>query len=265
MTKQNKIIQPFIGVTGFTDQKQVRVVAKVKHQPDDLPLAIGVLATLGTIKDPNKIFRNRFALGKNIANIFDHGLPNCINTLHYYSPPSHQDTLLEQMLRATELAGPNLNGIQLNIPWPDPKVLATYQEHHPNIFLILVVGKEALETAEHSAVHVSYRIQQDYKGLIDYTMIDASEGGSIIFNQDKLDDYFIHIRERNPDLALIITGGMSSSTVQNIVPLVKKFKNLSIDAEGRLRNAKRAGDLLILAEARNYFKNSQKIFRDHRH
>ena len=102
------------------------------------------------------------------------GYRNLLNLIHFNT--KEPEKLFDDMCLAQDLAGPNCHGFQLNIAWPDKRVLERYKKyalfHHKTI--VLQCGGNALREVG-SPFNLGLRLR-DYEGLVDYVLVDPSGG-----------------------------------------------------------------------------------------
>jgi len=195
---------------------------------------------------------NRHPAVDRIAGIFsDH--PLALNTVHFHSPEGEP---LAALLRAlTEIAGPRLHAIQLNLVWPPPEALREHRETFPSVALVLQIGRTAIAEVEGSP-EILVRRLADYAGLADAILLDPSGGRGIPFDTETADTFLEAIAAAFPWLGLGVAGGLGPETLDLVAPLAGRFPGLSIDAEGRLRDA---GDQLVPAHAAEYVRRALAI------
>lgn len=190
---------------------------------------------------------------RQIADIFPyHRL--ALNLIHFHTNESA--ALYEQLLQISRFGGPNLHGFQLNVAWPAPSVLDKYLIINPMARFVLQIGGRAFEMVEHSPKKLSQKVG-DYAGLIRYVLLDPSGGKGQQSNPAELQQYVETIKERGLRIRIGVIGGLAPNTLEAIAPLVKKFPDLCLDAEGRLRDAQ---DRIDLAAVKTYLQKSLKMF-----
>lgn len=249
--------RPYIGITGFMTQDEVLSVLDAMPASSDRLVMVGVLASQKTIflGLQNK-WPNRYPGPNDIAAIFPNH-PLVLNFVHYNT--KEPETLLEQMLRVTELGGPNFQGFQLNVKWPSPQVLEEYRRQHPGMRIVLQVGGGAFKAVNDSPQILAAKVADEYDGLADYLLLDPSGGFGKPFDTARAREFLNALRERGVErfLGLGVAGGLSPTTLNLVEPLVDDFQALSIDAEGRLRDE---SDTLNQDVAKEYVSMALQIF-----
>jgi hypothetical protein len=232
---------------------EVKEVLKAVPNGVSRKLMVGVLASSKTIKGiPNK-WPNRYPRAEDIAGIFpDH--PAALNLVHFNS--KEPERLLDQMLEVTELGGRNFHGFQLNIKWPEVRVLGKYKKRHPDKILVLQCGSGALEAAENDPEKVA-KAAWIYQEICEYLLIDPSGGFGKPFDPQKGYEYLGYLNAIVEKMSFGIAGGLSPDTLDLLETIAKVFPDTSIDAEGRLRDA---SDNLDVAIAREFVSRAYELF-----
>lgn len=246
--------KPYIGITGFMSYDEVMFVLRQLHDVSCRLIMVGVLASLKTLRGlPNK-WPNRYPAVLKIFDIFSiHDL--ALNLIHYDT--KEPETLREQLVEMTRLAGGNLHGFQLNIAWPSLAILQEYRREYPDKKFVLQVGGHAFEMVGHSPDRLAGKVSE-YEGVADYVLLDPSGGYGKPFNPERARDYLFALKAKHLSMGLGVAGGLSPSTLDLVEPLVKDFPDLSIDAEGRLRTK---DDHLDLEVATEYVCKALTMFR----
>ena len=229
---------PYIGITGFCSRNEVdAVLATLPAEPSRL-LMCGVLLSNALLAGDASDAPNRCPEPDAIAGIFSDA-PRCLNLVHYRPPPGAN--LTDALARATAIGGPNCHGVQINAtrgaPWPDPDALEAYRQRcHPSR-IVFQAGREAMESANHQPDELARRCAA-YSGLVTDVLVDASEGLGIPLDAARSADYLAAISDTAPELGLVVAGGLHSGNISELLsPLLPEWSAVSIDAEGRLRDA----------------------------
>ena len=243
---------PYIGITGFNAPDEVAgVVATLPASPTRL-LMCGVLLSNALLLGQPSDAPNRCPPPDAIAGIFSED-PRCLNLIHY-RPRSGVD-LADALTRATGVGGPNCHGVQINAtrgaPWPDPTALAEYRDRSQPRRIVLQAGREAMASVDGDPVRLAQRCTE-YAGIVTDVLVDASEGLGIPLDAGRSAHYLDAIATAAPDLGLVVAGGLSAANMTELLsPLLPEWVGVSIDAEGRLRDA---NDRLDVAEAAAYLR-----------
>ena len=229
---------PYIGITGFCSRSEVdAVLAALPAEPNRL-LMCGALLSNALLSGERSDAPNRCPAPETIAGIFSDD-PRCLNLVHYRPPPGAN--LADALARATEVGGPNCHGVQINAtrgaPWPDPDALANYYERSRPTRIVFQAGREAMESANHRPDELARRCAA-YSGLVTDVLVDASEGLGLPLDAARSADYLEAIHAAAPELGLVVAGGLHSGNIAELLsPLLPEWSTVSIDAEGRLRDA----------------------------
>ena len=229
---------PYIGITGFCSRSEVdALLAAVPAQPNRL-LMCGVLLSNARLSGKPSDAPNRCPAPDAIAGIFSED-PRCLNLVHY-RPRAGAD-LAEALARASAIGGPNCHGVQINatrgVPWPDPAALAAYWAQCNPTRIVLQAGREAMASVGQRPSALAGRCAA-YSGLVTDVLVDASEGLGLPLDAARSAEYLSAIHSAAPGLGLVVAGGLHSANVAELLsPLLPKWSTVSIDAEGRLRDA----------------------------
>ncbi|MBI5654833.1 hypothetical protein HZC53_04245 [Candidatus Uhrbacteria bacterium] len=244
---------PYIGITGFMTQAEVRAVLDVIPHDASHQLMVGVLASWKTIRGLGNKYPSRYPTMQNIGSIFVND-PRVVNLVHYATDDiSTLDEQLENLER--HVCQPH-DGYQLNLCWPKPAILA--KSLLPGLRRVLQVGRPALELVGYAPAALALEMYS-YDGLITDILIDPSAGKGFAFDPVQASELLLAVRERHPKIGLGVAGGLSAKTLNLVEPLVRLIPDLSIDAEGRLRNP--ADDNLDLKQACEYVSAAFELFR----
>ncbi|HEX4961245.1 MAG TPA: hypothetical protein VF173_10440 [Thermoanaerobaculia bacterium] len=239
--------KPYLGITGFTTPQETAAIAAALPREAGRRVMFGVLADAATLEGglgPSPRYPRR----EDVATLLS-AHPRAFNAVHY-RPDSRRD-LHGQLQRVAEIAGPRLAGIQINAAWPSPQALTAFRGERPEIEIILQIGRRALQIVGDSPARLTERITLEYAGTIDHVLLDASGGEGLLFDTDRSLGFLKALRDQRLDLGLGIAGGLSASTLGLAAPLIAEIPLLSLDAEGRLRDAE---DRLSLRAAEKYLE-----------
>ncbi len=250
------MVHPYIGVTGFMSAQEVNEVLQELPSESQRKLMVGVLASSKTIQRiPNK-WPNRYPNPEDIAGIFVRH-PAALNLVHFNT--KEPERLLAQMVEVTELGGENLHGFQLNLKWPDPRVIEDYKKKHPEKVIVLQCGGGALSEVGKNPQSLGNSAKM-YEGLCEYLLIDPSGGYGIPFDTAKGLEFLRALHSSIKGMGFGIAGGLSPETLDLLKPIVEAFPSTSIDAEGRLRDG---NDHLDVAKAKRFVALAEVVFRQH--
>jgi len=243
---------PYIGVTGFMSHDEVQSVLEVVPQDASHKLMVGVLASWKTVSGRGNKHPGRYPTMDDIGHVFVDD-PRTVNLIHYATDDVH--TLLEQTEQLERYTGPHHAGYQLNICWPEPGIVSKSLRTDHRV--VLQIGGHALAQMNNNPPTLAAALDA-YDGLITDLLIDPSGGNGRPFDPVLAGELLSAISQRHPKLGLGVAGGLSAQTLRLVEPLVRLFPNLSIDAEGKLRNP--SDDSLNVVAARQYVAAAYKLF-----
>jgi phosphoribosylanthranilate isomerase len=245
---------PYIGVTAFMNRDQVEDALWAIPSNTNRKLMIGVLASSTTLSElPNKL-PGRFPPINSIRDIFiDH--PLAFNVVHYASHA--RTTIAEQLVRIVALAPELIHGIQLNMVWPDPDAIALFKKTHPDVQIILQVGTKAFDEIGRDKDQLHDRLKT-YEHIIDYVLLDDSGGYGKQMDTQFLIELMRKLKASGIDMHIVVAGGLSSSNLSLLEPIIDEFPDVSIDAEGNLRDHQK--DCLDMDLVRKYIVIAEQYF-----
>jgi hypothetical protein len=244
----------YIGVTGFMTRADVDSVRA--SLPDDCNrlLMVGVLVSSKTLAGNGNRYQHRYPKVGTIASLF----PNdrrCLNLIHYAT--DKPENLASDLDRLTAFGGENLDGFQLNIAWPNLHVIAEHRRRCPSHRIVIQLGQRVLADLDErtpGAVRTCMQVAHAY-GVTD-VLVDASGGAGRAIDLLAAHEHLDRVRGCGPGIG--IAGGLSAETIDSIAPIAADVPNLSIDAEGRLRDA---DDHLDVAAAIAYVTRASSLLR----
>jgi len=248
-------MKPYIGVTGCMSNQEVEHLLRLMPEPIDPPqlLMVGVLVSSKTMAGGKNKYPNRYPGMNDVYRIFpDHG--PALNLVHYNT--QEPDTLYEQLMQMTDWWRYRINGFQLNVAWPDPRIIKRYVTACPTKDIVLQVGGHAFEMIGNSPTHLVERVKE-YQGLIKCVLLDPSGGHGTLLDMARMIGYLDVLYASKVDIGIGIAGGLCAETLDHVAPLIKGFPGLSIDAEGRLRDG---DDHLDLVKAEAYVQKALALF-----
>jgi len=260
---------PYIGITGFTQQNEVKAVIEgetLQCVPPDRKIMIGVLANSQTLIGMKQALPNLYPDAKVIPNIFFRH-EQLFNVVCYHSDLTVAPAYYKELELITKSCGEPLNGIQLHNVWPHPNIIAIYRSVFPRIKIILRIGDKAFRAVDFSgklsAKAVAKRIAERiiwYEDTIDAVLIDRSDGYGKQICIGLADACLRVFHNRIPHLHASVAGGFSSddSAIEPFRALVKHFPDISIDTESGIRNA---ANRLDIGQVKMYIKKVSLAIR----
>lgn len=237
---------PYIGVNDFMTPEQVERMLNFwygNQRPGlNRRLHVGAMMTYKTLhKTPCK-WTNAVPKNKEIEGIFYYHSPETMNCLHYadyrqgYGIQSDLET-------AIDFGGRGMNALQLDMIWPssDEIVGAVKMMERNDLEIILQVGKDAFNQVNNKPDELVLRLQE-YMGVVGYALLDLSMGTGEEMNPALLEPFLDQIWIHLPWLDMGVAGGLGPGRMDPIKPLLKKYQNLSFDAQSWLRPSGNALD-----------------------
>jgi hypothetical protein len=251
-------LRPYIGITDFTSFGQVTQMLEVfqKHKkPGSLRmLHVGVMMSYKTLNDIETRWSKAFPPKEEIDQIF-YGLSEQAKKEVYYClhyADYDHVTKFTDLARGLEFAGPFVHAIQLDMPWPEPGMVASgIHTSRRQIEVILQVGKKAIEEANNDPAEVVRRLE-DYESIIHRVLLDKSMGRGLGMDAASLAQFALAIKQRFPHLGLGFAGGLGPDSLHLLQTLPEMFPDLSIDAQGKLRPSGNALDPIDWSMASTY-------------
>lgn len=251
--------QPYIGVTGFMTRGEV--LAILSGMPRGRLLMVGVLASAKTLRGEPNSWPNRFPPTGEICNIFVYD-PRALNLIHLATDdPTNLERQLELAINhsSSGFSGSALNGFQLNMVWPDPNKLRAVFERR-KLRIVLQIGSTAFRKVDEDAEKLAIKLD-DYIGIATDILFDLSGGLGREIDAARALPVLRAVRARHPNLGLGVAGGLSAETIHLIDPIIQEFPDVSIDAEGKIRDDKDAR--LNLEKTAHYIGKATRAFHDH--
>lgn len=237
-------MKPYIGVTGFTSPTEVKSALSVFPVSSTRLLMVGVLVSWKSLRNiPLKPrWQKQFPNPATIAEIFPND-SRVVNLIHFSTEEGQESSILADMLKIHEIAGPNFHGFQLNIPWPEIQVVEEYRKAVGNDYrLVLQIGQKAVEAVGGTPRGVIDMLSH-YVGVINNVLLDPSGGLGKPFDTERAREFLSAIAEQRWNLGLGVAGGLGPDSLNLVKPLVVEFPILSIDAQSQLRNGENNLDL----------------------
>lgn len=252
---------PYIGITGFTDNSQIKTVMTITLRQLYYPLTmIGVLVSDKTLRGEESKWPKRNPPKEKLASIFE-PYANTLNLIHYHT--QDQEHLIDQLQSVDRLVGDHCDGYQLNMPWPDPRTLERYLSKCALLrrkrAIVLQCGRRALEKFDHDPKRIAKEVFGNYEGIVDYVLIDPSGGKGQEFDTSFAFECLYELMNAGRNIGPGIAGGLSAKNVwDKLVPIWQDMpERFSIDAEGRLRDE---NDELDVEKCKTYIQSACRFY-----
>jgi hypothetical protein len=174
-----------------------------------------------------------------------------LNLIHYATDDA--TTLPQQLEQLIEFGGPFLDGFQLNMRWPIKDMFA---QQLKGMRVVLQIGAAAQKDVRHDPETLVIALDE-YDDAITDILIDGSGGKGVPMDVDAVSRYVDAVAGRYPHLGIGVAGGLSASTLPQLKTLIARHPFVSIDAEGRLRDA---NDDLNPASTVAYVRQAVNLF-----
>lgn len=219
-------------------------------------LMVGVMMSWKTMTGVASKWASVWPKKEEVASIFvEH--PRAFNTLHYAD--YDDNTYLEHLLDAVRYGGKNLHALQLDMVWPRSGLIRLLRGMHPNLKIVLQINAKALEQVDNKPTLVIQQLAR-YGESVDYALLDKSHGKGLGMDAEGLLPFVMAIAENLPNMGIAIAGGLGPNTMDLVLPIVREFPNVSIDAQGKLRASGNAMDPIDWNMADRYLERAVEIF-----
>ncbi len=252
---------PFISITDFMNRVQayqMLTIAK-EYNRQDKPvrkLGVGVMMSYKTLHEIPSKWSQAFPRNQEISSIFIDD-PLAFNVLHY---ADYEETDFFASLQfARYWAGYNLHAIQMDMIWPDPRVIKDFRAKNPHIQIILQVGAKAIEQIGTNPEKLIQKLKT-YGPCLDYVLLDKSMGQGHPMDAQGLIPFLEILANERPDLGLVVAGGLGPNTLDLVQPIIAKFPQVSLDAQGKLRPSGSALDPVDWDMAGTYLEKAFQLF-----
>jgi hypothetical protein len=183
-----------------------------------------------------------------------------INILHYAD--FGKEDFYPTLRSAVQHSGALLDGIQLDMVWPNPSdvihVLGKQKEKDPLLF-ILQVGRKAFEMIDHDPAKLLERLRT-YGQSLTHVLFDLSMGEGKPMDASQFRPYIEATYARFPDVGQAVAGGLGPDTLELVEPLIADYSFLSIDAQGQLRDSGDSKQPLTIERVERYVKNAYQMY-----
>ncbi len=211
---------PYVGITGIMNSTESRFIAKSVPTNANRQAMIGVLISQKSMRGQPNQWPNRYPRVDQVADLFPPH-PAVFNVVHYNT--DDPDSLCQQLSDVIQLAGPNLHGFQLNLPWPPPDELGRFADQYPSLKLILQISQQSCRLLAEDQAGIAGRLSADYQGLVHLVLLDLSAGYGQPLDTAWCLQQLHELRSADLGLGLAVAGGLSPSTLHLVAPLIKEF------------------------------------------
>ena len=265
---QIKRPQPYIGVSGIAHYEQhgeIKNIA-IRERPDLLGyfVMVGVQASGKTqvLDVPNTKGQMWHPVGESIADAAaneDSGLTKPY--IHvFFDGKSELEQGVANVMRRTRHY---VQGIQFNgLAWLDidyRPFMHVFNEVYPNQSIILQAGNVTLDN--HSASEVADALKTM---PVDYLLLDASGGYGKQMDLDRIRSYVDEIYQRQIPVGVTVSGGLEAQNVEQLIgQLMEEYRDLSCDAESRLRKGPKGLSEIDMSAVDEYLVACKQTIQRH--
>lgn len=235
------LVEHYIGVTGFVDRDEVLAALRCMPQGVGRRLMVGVLASDKTLTGEPRGRPNRYPELADVGCVFVEDA-RCLNLVHYAT--RNRRDLVREARQIADHAGDRLDGFQINACWPPVVDLAALRaDGH---FVVLQIGAAALTDVETPEALRAAVAEYASRGAINAVLLDGSGGRGVALRAATLRPLLRALEGLG--IGLGVAGGLPDA-MADYLELRAQFRDLSCDAEGRLRDD---DDRLDLGRMRAY-------------
>jgi hypothetical protein len=250
----------YIGITDFAEREQI--VRMSRHIRDfraiGLPhvLMVGVMISYKTLKDIPSDWTPIWVPKSEADGLFL-DLDNVFNAFHYADYEGVTD--VEDLCSVALYGGPNMHALQLDMIWPEPQLVSEFRGRFPHIQVVLQVGAQALAQIGDDPAELVSRLKQ-YGATIDHVLLDKSMGRGKGMDAQVLLPFVQAIADSDLNVGLAVAGGLGPSSLHLVEPLIEKFPDISIDAQGQLRPSGDSHDPIDWTMAAEYLTGAIDMY-----
>ncbi len=274
-------MRPYIGITDFASGQEVESMLAVLMEAfprRDRDLMVGTMMSYKTLRGLPSKWTDAWPKRDQFSDIYPAKRDLLLNTLHY----ADYDGLTkpEDLGDAIWIAGhrgpfkpPALNALQLDMVWPSEQLVRKSIQYAEGLIdestkvddsledlkVVLQVGSIAMEKLDNNPERVALRIKE-YSDSIHCVLFDRSGGLGKKMDADLLRSYITETKAVCPNISIAVAGGLGPDTMDLIAPLVAEFRDISIDAQGKLRRSGSALDPIDWDLAEKYIREAGKYF-----
>ena len=265
--------RPYVCVTGLVNNTEVEETEKVfnryfEETSSNFP-AVGFLVSSKTLRGeepksshiPNLRYPNIRTLRARMQRA------GRMKTMVHYSTkePESLDVQVAQIFGYLYREGENIyesnlcRMLQLNVAWPNPKLLEKIISRFPRMQIIQQLSARAMNGL--TPEDITKKLL-DYEDLISYVLIDPSGGRGVSLEIEKSLEIYKTISKGMRNVTLGFAGGLNGENVHDVVTSIGRAlgHNLfCIDAEGGLRDVGEDVDDLNMRKTKKYISKSSVI------
>lgn len=251
--------KPYVGITGITSREQVLAIDQMLGElkwPASYFVMYGVLVSGWTLEGAVPTNPRQYPPPERVSELVSRH-PSALNLIHYNN--GRQPGALDMQLARLTMLAPHFDGVQLNFTWPNPVELRRARRNSG--VMVLQLGAAALREA--GPLDAAQWLRA-YGGVVDYVLLDLSGGTGKSLNIDATAKALTGLHAANVryklGLRFGVAGGLCAERLPEILELLRKFPELSWDAQAALRDE---SDRLDLDRVQAYLEASLRLIRSH--
>lgn len=260
------MIPRLVSITDFMDASEVEAMLRVfvdAGGPDaGLRLATGVMTSRRVLRGLSSNFSSAPPQPRQISHILSSPCHNTYHVLHYAD--YRGETTIRDLALAAARGGCFLDALQLNMRWPDPDTVKAFRRRHPNIDIILQIGRDAMKDCGDDPQAVAQRLM-DYGDAVAGVLLDRSMGAGKPMDPYLLMRYAEVIAYALPNCAILFAGGLGPDTLHLLEPIFEKMPGTvrGIDAQGDLHFDRSPFQPVNWDRAALYVRRAIPLFEKH--
>lgn len=228
--------KPYIGVTGFKTQGEVRVANAIYRNSgiwdtEYVPM-YGFITSDNRLKD-RTIGGDTSPALEQLPALLRESSKGALTMIHHYT--KNKEDLVYEVVSIFNTGGIYANGLcralQLNATWPDVDSIKEIKKVLPEMNVVVSLTEKALADPE------LVQKARQYEKLATYMLIDPSGGKGKELDVKKGYDLIHKLHEVMPLMDFGLAGGFDGNNIGTATKQVEWFDpQVSFDAQGRLRN-----------------------------
>lgn len=255
--------QPYIGVTDFVNRHQVKQAVACLLPWTDRRIHVGAMMSYKTLNGiPTSSGWEKIWLDEKGLNELFVKDRDVFNVLHYADYPDENGkvhTASADLIRAVKMAGPDVEGIQLDMIWPNAKHIIDLKQAFPDLSIIMQVSSKAIAYADKHDMTAKEVLQCYNENEIDYVLLDSGMGRGIEFDPKDVLNLIADVSDQFPQEKIAVAGGLGPNTYNNLKTIFARYPKISCDAQGQLRASGSAKDPLDMQRVNDYIGGVCKL------
>ncbi len=251
--------KPFVGISTFTTHQQVEIAKSYFGQLSDRRLHIGAMTSQEAFHaNPEDVRSGKTLLTKEeLCGVFTPG-ENVFNVLHWKDDGMYPMTTSKDLIMACTECSLALSGLQLDMVWPDPEMVMEVKKNIPKLSVIVRVCDSAMRRSEVLGPSFKYMLTS-YVGIADYILLDCGMNEDTTYVSSKMLALIQQATLIFPETSIIVGGGMCSTTVNTLHPILTKYPRISWEACEGLHTRRSLVDPLDINRMKEYLAKSKRL------